>query len=265
MCDEAKLTRVFGTHREQKLCLHELVEVVQARDCMYECSSFVSGHIKGQRRYRQARAPSGAPSQTTTARRDDVSAGFLELVADRSRSAKSPRKYSMILRAVAPCVMSPCSWITSGRGAMGCRSTATMTGFAAEVDASGGPSSLSSAGARAARSRLHVHRVSQDWQWQVCHLAYISFWLRTWDQLPVCAEKVSVAETASHWQLARLTWRSAEVCNPGDALEKAVLFVEMKELQDGAKTASDGTPLSLHKSTKADSAHLVGGSCAVAV
>ena len=56
------------------------------------------------------------------------------------------------------------------------------------------------------------------------------------------AEQVSVAETASRGQLAKLAWRSAEVCHSSDALEEAVLFVKMKELQDGAKTASDGTP-----------------------
>ena len=50
---------------------------------------------------------SGAPSQTT-------------------RSAEPPSNSETILLAVESLVMSPCSWMTPGRGAMACRSTATI-------------------------------------------------------------------------------------------------------------------------------------------
>ena len=65
-----------------------------------------------------------------------------------------------------------------------------------------------------------------------------------------------------HEQPARLTWRSAQVCDPSDALKEPVFFVKMEELRDDAKGASVSD---LQKSGKADGRHLVGGSCAVAV
>ncbi len=45
-----------------------------------------------------------------------------------TRSAGAPRKWATMRSAVERAVMSPCSWMTPGMGAISCRSTATMIG-----------------------------------------------------------------------------------------------------------------------------------------